>query len=132
MTVAGCSVLLLVEDDHEHAELALRALQETGQHQVFVVETVHSAREFLLANHVDLVLSDLNLPDGSGLDLLDTGAPLVVQTSQGDEARAVAAMKGGALDYCVKSPEMFCELPLIIERALNAGRNLRERRRAEQ
>ncbi|HEX6240030.1 MAG TPA: response regulator [Polyangiales bacterium] len=124
-------VLLLVEDDCQHAELALRALSRADQLEVRVVESVSEARTFLREHHVDLVLSDLKLPDGSGLELLETGVPLVVQTSQGDEARAVAAMKGGALDYCVKSPEMFRELPRTIERALNAGRNLRERRRAE-
>jgi two-component system cell cycle sensor histidine kinase/response regulator CckA len=132
VTTNADSVLLLVEDDSAHAELALRALEKSQTLQVRVVESVREARELLCSQHVDLVLSDLKLPDGSGLDLLDTGVPLVVQTSQGDEVRAVAAMKGGALDYCVKSPEMFRDLPVIIERALNAGRNLRERRRAEQ
>jgi two-component system cell cycle sensor histidine kinase/response regulator CckA len=132
MSEGGRSVLLMVEDDDSHATFALRALERSEDLEVHVVATLADARAFLQARDVDLVLSDLKLPDGSGLDLLSTGVPLVVQTSQGDEARAVAALKGGALDYCVKSPETFRELPRIVERALLAGRNLRERRRAEQ
>ncbi|HET9933474.1 MAG TPA: response regulator, partial [Polyangiaceae bacterium] len=125
-------VILLVEDDSAHADLALRALERCDGLTVLVVDCVEQAREVLARQHVDLVLADLRLPDGSGLDLLQQEIPVVVQTSQGDESRAVAAMKGGALDYCVKSPEMFRDLPIIVERALNAGRNLFERRRAER
>src|SRR5262245_16350515 len=132
MSISSRSVLLMVEDDESHAALAPRTLGQVEHLEVHVVSTLAEARTYLRAHAVDLVLSDLKLPDGSGLELLATGVPLIVQTSQGDEARAVTAMKGGALDYCVKSPEMYRELPRIIERALVAGVNLRERRRAEQ
>jgi two-component system, cell cycle sensor histidine kinase and response regulator CckA len=125
------SVLLMVEDDESHAAFALRTLASTKHLHVHAVATLGEAQAFLRAHEVDLVLSDLKLPDGSGLELLDSGVPMVVQTSQGDEGRAVEAMKRGALDYCVKSPEMLRELPRIVERALSASRNLRERRRAE-
>jgi PAS domain S-box-containing protein len=130
--MSGERVILLVEDDAGHAQLALRALERSEGLEVIVVESIAEARGTLGRQHVDLVLADLHLPDGSGLDLLDQPVPVVVQTSQGDEARAVTAMKGGALDYCVKSPETFRELPIIIERALNASHHLFERRRAER
>src|SRR5262249_47487670 len=88
-------------------------------------------REWLSREKADVVVSDLRLPDGSALDLLDEHVPLVIMTSQGDEQRAVAAMKGGALDYVVKSPEMYRDLPVIVERAVRAARAERERALAE-
>jgi len=94
--MSGGRVILLVEDDAGHAQLALRALERSEGLEVIVVESIAEARGTLGRQHVDLVLADLHLPDGSGLDLLDQPVPVVVQTSQGDEARAVTAMKGGA------------------------------------
>ncbi|MFO0684382.1 MAG: response regulator [Sandaracinus sp.] len=129
--MSASRTILLVEDDTAHVELARRAIERSEGLGIRVVGSIASARAALAEGGVDLVLADLRLPDGSGLDLLDQSTPVVVQTSQGDEARAVAAMKGGALDYCVKSPEMYRDLPVTIERALNAATNLVERRKAE-
>jgi two-component system, cell cycle sensor histidine kinase and response regulator CckA len=125
------TVILLVEDDPAHAELARRAL-ENGAGAFSLVETLREARAWLKNCYPDLVVCDLHLPDGSAIELLEEGGvPLVIMTSQGDEQRAVAAIKGGALDYVVKSPEMYRDLPLTISRALRAARAERERRRAE-
>jgi hypothetical protein len=126
----GEAVVLLVEDDPAHAELARRALEAVAL-DLHSVDTLSRARDWLATGRADVVLSDLRLPDGSALELLENGVPLVVMTSQGDEARAVAAMKGGALDYVVKSPEMYRDLPITVERALRAARSERERQRAE-
>ncbi len=117
-------VVLLVEDDPAHAELAHRSLGGV-ELSIHVAETLAAAREWLSRRNADVVLSDLRLPDGSALELTDV--PLVVMTSQGDEQRAVAAMKGGALDYVVKSPEMYRDLPVIVERALRAARAEQDR-----
>jgi PAS domain S-box-containing protein len=127
----GAAVVLLVEDEPAHAELARRAF-ERGDHsaRVYHAETLAEARAVLKRNlrpAPNLVLSDLRLPDGTALDLLEDGVPLVIMTSQGDEQQAVSAIKGGALDYVVKSPEMFLELPLTVERALRAAERERER-----
>ncbi|HEX3593931.1 MAG TPA: response regulator [Polyangiaceae bacterium] len=121
-------VVLLVEDDPAHAELAHRALDHAGL-SIHVVDTVAGAKEWLSRSTADVVLADLRLPDGSALELTDV--PLVVMTSQGDEQRAVAAMKGGALDYVVKSQEMYRDLLVIVERALRVSRTERDRLRAE-
>ncbi|MET0592617.1 MAG: response regulator [Polyangiaceae bacterium] len=126
----GGTVILLVEDDPAHAELARRALEKTAS-TFSSVETLGQARAWLKARSPDVVVSDLRLPDGTAIELLDDDVPLVIMTSQGDEQRAVAAIKGGALDYVVKSPEMYRDLPLTVGRALRASRADRERRRAE-
>ncbi|MFO0735706.1 MAG: response regulator [Labilithrix sp.] len=125
-------VILLVEDDADHAELVVRSLERTPLGQMIsVVETVAEAKAWLGACRADLVLSDLRLPDGSALELLGEGTPVVVMTSQGDEARAVGAMKGGAIDYLVKSPETYANLATLLERALRTCQTERDRRRAE-
>jgi PAS domain S-box-containing protein len=121
-----------VEDDPAHAELASRALESVpSEHELHTVETLGDARRWLRKHTPDLVVSDLGLPDGSAIELLAEELPLVIMTSQGDEQRAVASMKGGALDYVVKSAEMYRELSKTVERALRASRAERERRRAE-
>jgi len=129
--MSGTAVVLLVEDEPAHAELARRAF-ERGDHsaRVYHAETLAEARAVLKRNlrpAPNLVLSDLRLPDGTALELLQDGIPLVIMTSQGDEQQAVSAIKGGALDYVVKSPEMFRELPLTVERALRTAERERER-----
>ncbi|MBP3955094.1 response regulator [Gemmata sp. G18] len=127
--------LLLVEDDPAHVELCRRVLdRRADEYRVSVVEDLASARAWLRARAPDLVLADLRLPGGAATELLEdsgTFLPVVVMTSQGDQDRAVAAMKAGVLDYVVKSPEMFRTLPEIVDRALRSARHVRDRIAAE-
>ena len=124
--------VLLIEDEPAHAELALRGLSlSVAELDIALVETLGQAKDWLASHQVDVVLSDLNLADGTALELLALGVPLVVMTSQGDERRAVEAMKGGALDYVVKSADMFRDLPITIQRAFRVQSTERERLRAE-
>jgi two-component system cell cycle sensor histidine kinase/response regulator CckA len=123
--------ILLIEDDAAHAELASRALEPDVVADVHTVGSLEAARAWLGQQAADLILADLRLPDGSALELLGPGMPLVILTSQGDEARAVAAMKGGALDYVVKSPDLYRDMPVLVERALRAANSERSRLRAE-
>src|SRR6185369_277950 len=83
-----------------------------------------------------LILADLNLADGKAFELLSypddqPGLPVLVMTSHGDEQTAVRAMRAGALDYLVKSPEAFAGLPHAIERALREWRLIESRRTTE-
>jgi DNA-binding NtrC family response regulator len=73
--------------------------------------------------HVDLVISDLRMPGGSGLDLLDAvqradpQTPVIMLTAYGTVETAVEAMKKGAFDYLMK-PFDAGEMEVRIERAL--------------
>jgi len=128
--------ILYVEDNPLDSDLARRELSSTSPDiQLEIVATVRDALAHLEEpESFDLALIDMLLPDGNGLDLLMTirrqALPLAVVliTGQGDEASAVAALKGGADDYIVKQDDYLARLPVILEDALHrfrAHRSLR-------
>src|SRR6056297_234141 len=118
--------ILIVEDEPAHAQVLKRNLLATD---TFTVELATSIAEYLQSISVlspDLLLLDLNLPDGSAIDYLkknqDRPYPVLIMTAQGNEELAVAALKAGALDYIVKSPESFTTIPRIVKRSLREWR----------
>ena len=130
--------ILLVEDEVAHAELIRRAFDaRTDGIDLVVAHSLHQARANLTTTQPDLIIADLRLPDGDGVDLLpaDRGPspyPVVIMTSHGDEQVAVEAMKAGALDYVVKTEATLVEMPRIAERALREWGHITERQRAEE
>lgn len=124
--------LLLVEDEEAHAELVARAFEAIEDVELTRAEKLSVARGFLsqTGRSFDLVVTDLRLPDGLGIELIEPERPpVVVMTSQGDEKAAVEAMKAGAIDYVVKSETTFADMPRISERALREWRLLKEQQR---
>ena len=131
--------ILYVEDEIAHVELAQRTLEDNLK-EGFVLLHCESYQEALkIINRekdIDVVLSDLRLPDGSGLDLLKriqekpAHPAVVLVTGQGDEEVAVAALKAGAADYLVKQSDYLHRLPIVITNAV-AQNNL-EREQAEK
>jgi len=118
--------ILYVEDDLRDVDLLKRELAaQMPEINVDAVSSLSQARAALAAaQHYDLALIDLQLPDGSGLDLLAEirykALPLavVILTGRGDEQTAVAALKTGANDYLVKRQGYLSRLPLVLETAL--------------
>ena len=116
--------VLLLEDEPAHAEAVQRAFRSAGlQAEIRVVGTLREYREAASDRPPDIVLMDLVLPDGRALEALASqpGAgrfPVLIMTSHGDEQAAVDAMKAGALDYVVKSPEAIAAIPRTVQRAL--------------
>jgi DNA-binding response OmpR family regulator len=104
---AVVSRILLVEDDTELGQALVGVLAAEG-HEVRWAQTAHAARILLAAGTADLVLLDLGLPDGDGLDLCReirsaaSDAVVVVVTARTDEADAVRALDGGADDFVLK------------------------------
>ncbi len=98
--------VLLVEDDVAGREVFGEILQEEG----FDIVTAGSVKEArsLLPDRIGVIVTDLVLPDGSGLDLLrycNEQAPhigVVLITAHGSVDTAVAALKQGAIDYLTK------------------------------
>ena len=124
--------LLLVEDEAGHAELMRRALED-ADYTVVVAGSLAEARGVLTKQRTHLALVDYHLPDGEGGEFIASVAgtfPVVMMTAHGDEHLAVHAIKSGALDYVVKSPAAFAELPHTVERALREWGLALERRQA--
>jgi PAS domain S-box-containing protein len=127
--------ILYVEDEIAHVELTERVLEENlhNEFKLIHAETITEALR-ILDNEpdIDLILSDLRLPDGTGLDLLKSvrerkSAPAVVLvTGQGDQEAAVAALKAGAADYLVKQTDYLHRLPVVISNAIAQNRYQRE------
>lgn len=117
--------ILIVEDEAVFAKAMKKQLQRAHYHCDIAMD-IATAKQKLEAQLPDLVLLDMRLPDGSGLDLLeainrddDTSALIViVMSAYGEIEDAVSAMKIGASDY-LKKPIDLQELLLNIERVLS-------------
>ncbi len=117
--------ILYVEDNADDADLVIRYLQRNAtDFEVDWAKNLTAARARLAVTRYQLVLIDLRLPDGSGLDLLaeirewGVEAATVILTGLGDEEIAVTALKAGVDDYIVKHRDYLENLPLILEAAL--------------
>lgn len=130
--------ILLVEKEEADAQAVRRGLETSGDtFQIEVVSTLRGASEILRESTPDLVICNWMLRDGKAQDLLpvnrdDLQFPMVVLTSRGNEQVAVAALKAGALDYVVKSPETMADMPRIVDRALRDWYHIVEHKRADQ
>src|SRR3989441_2485094 len=118
--------ILLVEDK-ESLRRVLRLTLENAGHTVTEAADARSAlNEISRAPH-KLVLTDLRMPHGSGLDVLraaraaDGGIPVILMTGFGSIDEAVQAMKDGAHDFLQK-PVDSNHLLLLVERALEQER----------
>ncbi len=100
--------LLLVEDDGPTREWLLGALADCPDVQLdHACATVAAACAWLAAHRVDIVLTDLGLPDGSGLEVIraaaaDPSCEILVLSIFGDEANVLAAIDAGASGYLLK------------------------------
>ncbi len=118
--------ILLVEDEVPLARV-LRAQLERAGHFCTPVMNLEQARTQLEAGEFELVLLDIRLPDGNGLDFLEelkrgphSHLPVVVLTSFASVEDAVVAIKRGAADYLTK-PEDAGQTLVLVERAMHAA-----------
>ena len=120
--------VLLVEDDPDHATLAREALEEAlGDVAVSHAGDLATARELCAGSAWSLVVVDNKLPDGCGLELVQTlretapDVPVLVLTGEGSESVAVEAFRRGAADYVVKSNGYLAELSGRVRALLEAA-----------
>src|SRR5215210_7019413 len=118
--------VLLVEDK-ESLRRVLRLTLESAGYSVAEAEDARAAAQALAREPFRLVLTDLRMPHGSGLDVLraskaaDSDVPVVLMTAYGSVDEAVQAMKDGAHDFLQK-PVDSNHLLLLVDRALEQAR----------
>ncbi|HEX7276775.1 MAG TPA: diguanylate cyclase, partial [Acidimicrobiales bacterium] len=124
---AGGLDVLLVEDDDDHARLVDETLAGAdGTYRLRRVRDLAGAQAELRLHHTDVILLDLFLPDGQGLDslthltTLEPLVPIVILTSLADVQLGLEAVHEGAQDYLVKGgvdgPKLSRSLRHAIER----------------
>ncbi len=120
------SKILIVEDEPKGMKLLRLRLEEAG-HQVRGTGAYSGARELLDSELLDLMITDVRLPDGNGIELageainLQADLPVIVITAYGAISDAVRAMKLGAMEY-VQKPFELEAMALLVERALEQRR----------
>jgi signal transduction histidine kinase/DNA-binding response OmpR family regulator len=130
--------ILILEDEPAHAE-AIKRFLVSSENDCHVIIAA-SLKEFhiITARQIpDMVIADINLPDGSAFSLLkgdleDQPWPVLIMTSYGDEEIAVKALKSGAMDYIVKSSEAFKNIDHVVKRNLREWRNIQKSLESER
>lgn len=114
--------ILVVDDEADLRELLEITLVRMGL-DVDSAECLEAARALFNRHDYALVLTDMRLPDGSGIELVrevasaQRGTPIAVITAFGSTDNAVAALKAGAFDYLSK-PVGLDQLRLLVQSAL--------------
>ena len=120
-------VALIVEDEPSIRRFVRMALEAEG-FQVFECETVRQGLVDAGTRRPDLIILDLGLPDGDGVDyLLDLRAwssvPVIVLSARSDEADKIAALDAGADDFLTKPfgvGELMARVRVALRRSLSA------------
>ncbi len=118
--------ILLVEDKDSLHRILRLTLENAGYSVSEAVDASSALNEIATSRH-RLILTDLRMPNGSGLDVLraarsaDADVPVIVMTAFGSIDEAVQAMKDGAHDFLQK-PVDSNHLLLLVERALEQAR----------
>jgi DNA-binding NtrC family response regulator len=127
---------ILVVDDEKNIREGLGKVLEMDGYKVVLASDGREAIQSLNRGDIDLVITDLKMPNLSGEELLQKATamsanlPVIILTGHGTIENAVRAMKNGAYDYLTK-PVNMDRLSLLVQRALSA-RELMLQHRAMQ
>jgi DNA-binding response OmpR family regulator len=122
--------ILIVEDEKKLIDILQRSLKSEG----YTVDGVYNAAdglEYIKSYHYDLVILDIQLPDGTGTGLLkqvrELGhtMPALILTARGDLESKVENFQAGADDYVIK-PVAMAELSIRVQALLRRGPALQE------
>jgi two-component system response regulator HydG len=134
------STILIVDDEQGHATATAEALEPFGC-KVLIATTGRQGRNLLDSSPVDVVITDLKLPDTDGMEVLlaakekSPDIEVITITGYPDVHAAVEAMQKGAATYLVK-PVNLAELRAVVEKALQkqelARRNVELQRQLDE
>ncbi|CAB1219432.1 Transcriptional regulatory protein ZraR [Acinetobacter bouvetii] len=116
-------LVLLVDDEEDLCTLMQMSLSRLGI-KTHIAHRLEQAKRLLTDNRYDACLTDLNLPDGNGLQLVEwinqrfPSLPVAVLTAYGNMEIAIAALKAGAFDF-VSKPINQKHLEQLLQKAFN-------------
>lgn len=118
--------ILVVEDKESMAQMLKHTLESEG-YEVISAKNGAEGLKYLKESRIDIVLTDLRLPEKDGMEILRTSKeenqliPVIVMTAFGSVETAVQAMKEGAFDFITK-PFDIDHLIMLIKRAIETQR----------
>lgn len=130
---ASRAAVLIVDDDDVFLKACVRMLEGWGLEAV-ACASVEAALGLVRERDFDVILSDINLPDASGIELLrgvrghDKDVPVILMTGGPELETARLAVECGAQSYLIK-PLSMGELKEAMERHIQSHRELRRQRR---
>ena len=114
--------VLIIDDDSQICKMLVKAVEKDGIKAVYSL-TLKEGIDTLNSDEFDVVLLDINLPDGDGLAAIETikenpfDPEIIIMTGYGDPEGVELAMKSGAWDYIQKG-ESHNEFKFSLSRAL--------------
>jgi DNA-binding NtrC family response regulator len=123
--------ILIVDDELDMLELLELIITDRTSYQVVTTNNPQEVPGLLREGGVDLLISDLRMPQMDGMELLDQAGridpqlPFIVLTAYGTVDSAIEAMRKGALDYITK-PFRQEQILLIVEKAMKFRRLQKE------
>ena len=129
--------ILVVEDDFDQRDLIKETLVDHfGNDTVTCAESGHEVLSWDLEKF-DIILTDFNLPDISGMDFLKAvmakcDRPVIVVTGENVRQTASHAIRAGAYDYIVKAGDYLFTIPLVVEKNVEAWKVKQENKRLHE
>ena len=123
------ATIIIVDDEDKERRVISLSLKEN--YNILLAQNGKQAIELINNNRIHLILTDFNMPEMNGLELLRWAKenyktiPVIIMTAFGSIENAVEAMKMGALDY-ISKPIKIDELETVIEKSLQFGKLLEE------
>lgn len=110
---------VLIIDDEEKLRSLLKRIISLEGYNVTEADTLKAARKLIEKEPVDIILCDVKLPDGNGVDFVNEIKPahaqteIILLTAYGNIRDGVQAMKNGAFDYLTKGDDNEKIIPLL-------------------
>ena len=118
---------ILIVDDEEKLRALLSRIISLEGYKVTDTATIHNARRILESQNIDILLCDVKLPDGNGVDFTreikekHPGIEVILLTAYGNIPDGIQAIKNGAFDYIVKGDDNDKLIPLLSRASEKAG-----------
>lgn len=127
------STVLIVEDDKYIVNFISMSLKKEN-YRYYIAKTVEEAVSLFYANQPDLIILDLGLPDGDGMDVIGavrekSQIPIIVVSARQEEQEKIRALDMGADDYVTKPfymGELLARIRVAMRKRVNPGVQVKE------